>query len=1745
MPDFSAGTNFDPKKNYTEVKFGADAPLLETELNLLQEIQNDARAEIVRGMVHSGVLDYKPGIYNLGLSIVDASSGFGAMSTAYKPQFTQEISMIAHTSFNAIINGYKILVPNGKIVMPEPPLTGTRDDLVFLEAWFEEIPFAKDSTIKDSRIGQETSRRKKLNWRIRTVAGVDFSKNPRGFKESQGDVSILPQGGLSSPVDLATANANHAYTFRSAPTAWNKFSDDMGLFVAGKGLSGDKTVLNTTDGMVYAIPLLRVKRRNSGGYRDSNLNGAREVYSLPNFATAIKPNQTQVIQKSQMNVGDFEKVEVGDYLYLNSNYNLRVVAKTSDTITGLNTGALDLGGLTKLVLQDGVGMRPDGKFANIIDQDDIVDLRHKVSMNGVNYDRLLQENFDKLLNGQLKTSSNFEDVKEVFGLEPAPKGTPVQLLPTRVKGDDGKTRHLTNLLGDKGKNASMVLTLNGPVTYTTERSWKGYGDNAYKVSLDSSASSGTVYRNVLADKIIAKDKYYLFGVDAKNVNSTSSYIFVDGIGIDQNTSGNRITSTEGFSYLKTSPEYLSNATVLNVHLFVRGLNGVSAMFDGLRIYEIDKETYDKIDVDPEFTGQKLADKFPYVDSYPNVVTNLFDIKKATMDVGIAVSTGLTFASTNLGITDYIPVSPGVELKINQSLYGAFYTSNKTYIEGTQNKEVVVPPANAAFIRYTFAKLTMNTFQIYKNIPGITQPPVPIPFGTWKLPYSYASQSANYRIQDVMGDRQRKTWSDAVSSELVTDIVRVTGGTNHPPHIKVNQANVAQGKWSAGDTIKISSENGVISGAIDTDTALAKVTKIVSAKVVELTDVSKLSVGDKFRVFNYFSNNVWNSEFTVQSIDTTASTVTVDLDFASSTIDLLIVESTASSSTPVFRSENTDGTGSFSLSSTYGTWTGLGTKEATFTFSGTFPTDYVSTKNLSVEYSVSYPPGKGITNLPSETVGAEVNGLKYSKGTTLSLRADFRRKYGTSLDACPHTIKTASLDTLIPPSSGLWNEFNQDAYVKFSSADGDGGSTSTVNVSGRSVQVLITFNIVEEVRRQIGIPSGLTLADEITWVKNNLSLMRIGATTYGESPSGNKAELRLWSVQGNNYPEFNQLTTSNSYARLSLSRLTTDIARYIDEKGNVYAIVYADPTNGVDPSRIYMDYTYLELELNVTETGYDLLVPDEPFDRIVDDPEMYIPGENLIPPFSKWTYLHPNTRNVSDYEIELQADAENIISYTILKLKPGETYTYHGETEVPSSAKPFRVHFYRMNGSLINSDSIGGTFTVPQDAYTTNVRFTNFQTVGKIVKFSRPMLCIGTEKSPFVPNTKDTKRKQTLTFRGKIAGSEFENPHKAYRIGASDFRLPTNSGYALYTEQTAYDALSSYDGNARGFGVSTVGAYAQHMFEFDLNHLGLTPTELRRLIRKISVNWVGFGSGEYSGATGYGATLKIYDYRTLAWATWSGESDHTSGAQASTPVVKSPATPSYHIDNNGKVYVLVNSFNPAGSTASSQIFTDYIGLELTFADQIDVVKKNPVKVRRETKEIKMTYPRYSTSGREDVVGLLYKHLPHQAISVPNTAPFVIPDTTYVLSGGTGVPEATLIGSAPVAFDRKVFRSAIKHVIGELSALKLHDFIPYSLRANPTSPTNAYSYGFRRREALVVNYDDPATNLYEISYSDGIPSWVKRKALNATPALIFYNGELYLKIRYRATDDPVLTPYGLGNVGDTVYFRLEGRPLVKEV
>src|SRR5690606_7961794 len=123
-----------------------------------------------------------------------------------------------------------------------------------VEGGFSYLP---DDSL-DPRIGEITSERIQLQYRIRVVNGlVGLASHPSGF-----DPAVVKARG-ASPTDTH-------YTFQNM----GKELGDPGLWRAG---DGTQNALGTVDGYVYAIPIAAVFRRNSApwvGDPFHNLNGA-------------------------------------------------------------------------------------------------------------------------------------------------------------------------------------------------------------------------------------------------------------------------------------------------------------------------------------------------------------------------------------------------------------------------------------------------------------------------------------------------------------------------------------------------------------------------------------------------------------------------------------------------------------------------------------------------------------------------------------------------------------------------------------------------------------------------------------------------------------------------------------------------------------------------------------------------------------------------------------------------------------------------------------------------------------------------------------------------------------------------------------------------------------------------------------------------------------------------------------------------------------------------------------------------------------------------------------------------------------------------------------------------------------------------------------------------------------------------------------------------------------------------------
>ena len=249
-------------RNFGLVAFQQAKPILDSELNLMQQIQNKLRADILRTIMSSGIIS------------MDVHAGI-----------TDKKNTLRISGAMACVNGWLLTLSGSNrndvasdIVFPAAPNSGSREDLAFVECWFEEVapsgsPEDDDENIyryggiasgtlandlQDNVAGAETTRRIQLRWNFRTVTDVNFTTHPKGV--DNGD-RVKARAGAQSDTN---------YTFGSVGN---------GLYRAGDGSSTACTALKCVDGYVYALPLFRVHRRNQTAYNATDNKEGAPAYS--------------------------------------------------------------------------------------------------------------------------------------------------------------------------------------------------------------------------------------------------------------------------------------------------------------------------------------------------------------------------------------------------------------------------------------------------------------------------------------------------------------------------------------------------------------------------------------------------------------------------------------------------------------------------------------------------------------------------------------------------------------------------------------------------------------------------------------------------------------------------------------------------------------------------------------------------------------------------------------------------------------------------------------------------------------------------------------------------------------------------------------------------------------------------------------------------------------------------------------------------------------------------------------------------------------------------------------------------------------------------------------------------------------------------------------------------------------------------------------------------------------------------
>ena len=268
-------------------------PSVDAEHNLDTDLADFNASQRARLMAFSGVINRRAsGHDKVFISTLDSE---------FVGNYGLHPNEFAIQNCDVFVNGWSIPIRGSRvnggnfddldwlsIELPTAPAPSplSRQDLVYLEVWRALIYPTPSAVNKPSAsevfrhgnvqyaganladdliqpdIGARTSLRTQLQYRIRVAPGVDFEAYPDGIN----DPNVYAQGG-------ATTSSN-TWRFAQDP-------HDPGLYIAGDGTALAQSELGNVDGLVYAIPLAKVHRRNSSAYSLNNPNGSSSDITDP------------------------------------------------------------------------------------------------------------------------------------------------------------------------------------------------------------------------------------------------------------------------------------------------------------------------------------------------------------------------------------------------------------------------------------------------------------------------------------------------------------------------------------------------------------------------------------------------------------------------------------------------------------------------------------------------------------------------------------------------------------------------------------------------------------------------------------------------------------------------------------------------------------------------------------------------------------------------------------------------------------------------------------------------------------------------------------------------------------------------------------------------------------------------------------------------------------------------------------------------------------------------------------------------------------------------------------------------------------------------------------------------------------------------------------------------------------------------------------------------------------------------
>ncbi|MBO0413236.1 BppU family phage baseplate upper protein [Enterococcus hulanensis] len=220
---------------------------------------------------------------------------------------------------------------------------------------------------------------------------------------------------------------------------------------------------------------------------------------------------------------------------------------------------------------------------------------------------------------------------------------------------------------------------------------------------------------------------------------------------------------------------------------------------------------------------------------------------------------------------------------------------------------------------------------------------------------------------------------------------------------------------------------------------------------------------------------------------------------------------------------------------------------------------------------------------SEEISANVINMIIGKERTqITYRIDLKNKSAGSFVGNPNYASFLANSNLLQPS-----QFVPDSYVDYPKLYAlDDAVLHVSNAQQTKIgQVVLAYNVFEVLKNELGDQffndrGAVTDEDKFSIIQNGLIVkIQDSIWGYGRGPSGNKLVAKRY--QPGNWESGTPHHTSETIQKIVMNETDWWLKNRIQSNGFAYTLAYAEASDGVAGSSVYLDYACLDITIEIS------------------------------------------------------------------------------------------------------------------------------------------------------------------------------------------------------------------------------------------------------------------------------------------------------------------------------------------------------------------------------------------------------------------------------------------------------------------------------------------------------------------------------------------------------------------------------------